>query len=144
LLGIIAEERPLEIKATEFVGHDIRHPLFSMMKWYFKSKGAVCLGTGLTLRRNMGKRYGLERDHIFAYSVLRDSDHFDMNNRFEYALAQEMTNRAILTAVENREKSAKFASVYLKNVQEEFPNGLALQCIPDDEELWKVENYKQF
>lgn len=144
LLGIIAEERPLEIKANEFVGHDIRHPLFSLMRWYFKSKNAVCLGTGLTLRKNMGKRYGLERDHIFAYSVLRDSEYFDMSNRFEYALAQEMTNRAILTQAENREKSDRFASVYLKQVKERFPNALKLQCIPEDENLWEVENYKQF
>lgn len=144
LLGIIAEERPLEIKDSEFVGHDIRHPLFSLMRWYFKNKGAVCLGTGLTLRRNMGKRYELERDHIFAYSILRDSDYFDMNNRFEFALAQEMTNRAILTQTENREKSDRFASVYLRQVKERFPNALKLQCIPDDETLWEVENYKQF
>ena len=144
LLGIIAEERPLEVKASEFVGHDIRHPLFNMMKWYFKSKGAVCLGTGLNLRRNMGKQYGLERDHIFAFSVLRDSSPFDMSNRFEYALAQEMTNRAILTQTENREKSARFASVYLKQVKERFPNALKLQCIPEDETLWEVENFKEF
>lgn len=144
LLGIIAEERPLEVKATEFVGHDIRHPLFNMMKWYFKSKGAVCLGTGLNLRRNMGKKYSLERDHIFAYSVLRDSVYFDMDDRFEYALAQEMTNRAILTQVENREKSDRLASAYLKKVKERFPNALKLQCIPENEELWEVEKYKQF
>ena len=144
LLGIIAEERPLEVKPSEFVGHDIRHPLFNMMKWYFKSKGAVCLGTGLNLRRNMGKQYGLERDHIFAFAVLRDSSPFDMSNRFEYALAQEMTNRAILTQTENREKSARFASVYLKQVKERFPNALKLQCIPEDESLWEVEKFDKF
>jgi hypothetical protein len=144
LLGIIAEERPLEIKPTEFVGHDIRHPLFSLMKWYFKSKGAVCFGTGLSIRRNMGKKYQLERDHIFAYSVLRDSGHLDMNNRFDYALAQEMTNRVILTSLENREKSDKLASVYLTKVKQHFPNALKLQCVPENETQWEVENYKDF
>lgn len=144
LLALIDEERPLEIKPSEFVGRDIRHPLFSLMKWYFKSKGAVCLGTGLTLRRNMGKKYALERDHIFAYSVLRDSDIYDMNNQFHYAIAQEITNRAILTLVENREKFTKFASVYLKAVKQQFPNALKLQCIPEDENLWEVENYEKF
>ncbi len=144
LLAIIADERPLEIKPSEFIGRDIRHPLFSLMRWYFKSKGAVCLGTGLKLRKNMGKSYGLEKDHIFAYSVLRDSEYFDMDNRFEYALAQEITNRAILTEKENRSKSAKFADVYLKEVKENYPNALALQCIPENEELWKLENYEKF
>ena len=144
LLALIAEERPLEIKSSEFIGRDIRNPLFSLMRWYFKSKGAVCLGTGLSLRKNMGKKYSLERDHIFAYSVLRDSGIYDMSNQFHYAIAQEITNRAILTLVENREKSAMFADVYLKKVKEEFPNALKLQCIPEDENLWKVENYEKF
>jgi uncharacterized protein with ParB-like and HNH nuclease domain len=144
LLALIDEERPLEIKASEFIGRDIRHPLFSLMKWYFKSKGAVCLGTGLSLRKNMGKKYSLERDHIFAYSVLRDSGIYDMSNQFHYAIAQEITNRAILTSTENREKSAMFADVYLSNVKKTFPNALKLQSIPEDENLWKVENYEKF
>jgi uncharacterized protein with ParB-like and HNH nuclease domain len=144
LLALIAEERPLEIKPSEFAGHDVRHPLFNLMKWYFKSKGAVCFGTGLSIRKNMGKKYQLERDHIFAYSVLRDSGHLDMNNRFDYAIAQEMTNRAILTALENREKSAKLASMYLRKVKENFPKALRLQCVPEDETLWEVERYKDF
>ncbi len=144
LLALIDEERPLEIKASEFIGRDIRHPLFALMKWYFKSKGAVCLGTGLSLRKNMGKKYSLERDHIFAYSVLRDSGIYDMDNQFHYAIAQEITNRAILTSTENREKSAKFADVYLSKVKNEFPNALKLQSIPEDENLWKVENYEKF
>ncbi|TPV34071.1 DUF262 domain-containing protein [Paucihalobacter ruber] len=144
LLALIAEERPLEIKPSEFVGRDIRHPLFSLMRWYFKSKGAICFGTGFSLRKNMGKKYGLERDHIFAYSVLRDCGHFDMNNQFDYQLAQEITNRAILTQVENREKSAEFADAYLSKVQKQFPTALKLQCIPEDPELWKVENFHSF
>ena len=144
LLKIIEEERPLEIKPSEFVGRDIRHPLFSLMRWFFKSQGAVCLGTGLQLRKNMGKKYELERDHIFAYSVLRDSEYYDMNDRFDYALAQEITNRAILTSTENRTKSAKYADVYLAQVKKQFPNALKLQCIPEDEDLWKIENYKKF
>lgn len=144
LLALIDEERPLEIKPSEFIGRDIRHPLFSLMKWYFKSKGAICFGTGLSLRKNMGKKYCLERDHIFAYSILRDSGIYDMGNQFHYAIAQEITNRAILTKIENREKSAMFADIYLTEVKKRFPNALKLQCIPEDESLWKVENYEKF
>jgi hypothetical protein len=92
----------------------------------------------------MGKKYSLERDHIFAYSVLRDSGIYDMENQFHYAIAQEITNRAMLTSTENREKSAMFADVYLSNVKKQFPNALKLQSIPEDENLWKVENYEKF
>ena len=59
------------------------------MKWYFKSQNAICLGTGLSIRKNMGKKYSLENDHIFAYSVLRDSEYYDMDDRIDKSLAQE-------------------------------------------------------
>lgn len=144
LLKVISEERPLEIKPQEFVGRSIRSPFFSLMKWYFKSQNAICLGTGLSIRKNMGKKYSLENDHIFAYSVLRDSEYYDMDDRIDKSLAQEFTNRMILTLSENRTKSNKLAEVYLRDVKSKFPNSLTLQCIPENEELWKIENYKEF
>ena len=144
LLKVISEERPLEIKPQEFVGRSIRSPFFSLMKWYFKSQNAICLGTGLSIRQNMGKKYSLENDHIFEYSVLRDSEYYDMDDRIDKSLAQEFTNRMILTLSENRTKSNKLAEVYLKDVKSKFPNSLTLQCIPENEELWKIENYKEF
>lgn len=86
LLGLIEQERSLEIAATEFEGRDIRHPLFSLMRWYFKSKNAVCLTSGVLIRKNMGKKYALEKDHIFPYATLK-ANGYDIKNRFKYALA---------------------------------------------------------
>lgn len=144
LLRIIEEEGGrLEILPSEFVGHGVRHPLFSMMRWYFKSRGAVCLTTGLSLKKNMGPQYQLERDHIFPYSKLKENG-FGEGNRIKYALAQEMTNRAILTQIANRQKSAEPAEDYLNASKASFPKALELQCIPEDGELWKIENYEQF
>lgn len=143
LIASIEQERPLKITKDEFIGRDVRHPLFNLMRWYFKSRGAVCFGTGLGIRKNMGKKYSLEYDHIFAWSLLRDAG-YNMNNRHKYSLAQEITNRAILTQDENRRKEAKHADVYLKGVKDKFPDALKLQCIPEDENLWKLENYEKF
>ncbi len=142
LLNIIKAERPLEISPDEFVGVDVRNALFSLMRWYFKSRNAVCLTTGIGIRQNMGKRYSLEYDHIFPYSVLKTAGY--EKNRLKYALAQEITNRAILTQVANRTKSNKLAEDYLGNVIENFPNALELQVIPSDDHLWKLENYELF
>lgn len=143
MLGIIQAERSLDITKEEFVGRDIRHPLFSLMRWYFKSRNAVCLGTGIGLRQAMGPRYALEKDHIFPYSALRDNG-YEMENRFKYALAQELTNRAILTTVENRSKSATAAEEYLSKVLTRFPGALEKQCISLDQELWKINRYEDF
>ena len=150
LLNLIEAERPLEIKPSEFVGRNMSHPLFSLMRWYFKSKGAVCLGTGLKLQQNMGEKYVLERGHIFAYARLKKSVdengnlYYNMDNRLDYSLAQELTNRAILTLDANRAKSDMNAHAFLTSVKERHPSALEMQCIPENKELWKIENYKEF
>ncbi len=143
LLQGIAEESRLEIIPAEFVGRAVQHPLFSMVCWYLKSRGAVCFTTGMSLRKNMGIKYQLERDHIFPYSKLKQVGYGE-GNRVKYALAQEFTNRAILTQVANRTKSDTPAADYLSAVKAKFPKALSLQCIPDDPELWEIENYEQF
>ena len=143
LLGVIQAERSLEVTPDEFVGRDVRHPLFSLMRWLFKSKDAVCLGSGVGLRKNMGSRYELEKDHIFPYSALRDNG-YPVENRFKYALAQEITNRAILTQTENRSKSATAAYDYLAAVVARFPVSLDKQCIPDSPELWQLDRFEDF
>jgi len=143
LLQVIAEENRLEIMPIEFVGHAPQHPLFSMVRWYLKSRGAVCFTTGMSLRRNMGTKYQLERDHIFPYSRLKKAG-YDKENRIKYSLAQELTNRAILTQIANRTKSDTNAADYLASVKKKFPKALELQCIPTDESLWQIENYERF
>lgn len=143
LLNIIRAERPLELSTDEFVGADTHNALWSLMRWYFKSRNAVCFTTGVGIRQNMGKKYSLEWDHIFAYSILKDTG-YDQKNRLKYAMAQEIANRAVLTQVANRGKSAKFAEVYLAKVQNDFPAALKLQSIPSDQELWKLENFERF
>ena len=113
------------------------------MRWYFKSKNAICFSTGVSIRKNMGKNYSLEWDHIFPYSVLKKTG-YDFNNRFKYSLAQEITNQAILTQTANRSKSNSNAEDYLKQVKDDFPNALKLQCIPEDSELWKLLDSPKF
>jgi hypothetical protein len=143
LLQVIAEERPLEVLPMEFAGRAVQHPLFSMMRWYLKSRSAVCLTTGVSLRKNMGKKYQLELDHIFPFSRLKNAG-YGKGNRVKYALAQEFTNRALLAQVANRSKAAMDPAVYLAEVATKFPKALSLQCIPEDQELWKLANYEQF
>lgn len=143
LLSVIAEERSLEITPDEFVGRAISHPLFGLMKWYFKSRGAVCLTTGVKLHKNMGAKYQLENDHIFPFSKLRDAG-YGKQNRVRYAMAQEFANRAILTQVANRTKADSDASTYLESVGAKFPKALGLQSIPEDKSLWEMDRFERF
>ena len=143
LLTNISKESNLEILPDEFVGRSISHPLFGLMRWYFKSRHAICFSTGLSLRKNMGEKYQLENDHIFPYSHLKQEG-FGHENKIKYALAQELTNRAILTQIANRQKSAKPAAGFLLKTKQQFPHALEKQCIPPNENLWEVEHYEDF
>ena len=143
LLNIISSERPLEISKDEFVGVGVSHALWGLMRFYFKSKDAVCLSTGINIRKNMGKKYELEWDHIFPYSLLRDNG-YSKNNRLKYSYAQEITNRAVLTQTANRIKSNNMAEEYLTETSENFPQALKLQCIPGEKELWSLDNFELF
>lgn len=143
LLKIIEEDRRLEITPEEFIGVGVQHPLWGLMKWYFKSKGAKCLTTGVGIRRNMGEKYTLEWDHIFPFSVLR-ANGYGWEQRHKYSLAQEITNRAVLTKTANRTKSNQAAKDYLKEAQINFGKSLELQTIPVDSRLWELENYESF
>lgn len=143
LISLIAVERPLEISKEEFVGAGVSNALWGLMRFYFKSKGAVCLSTGINIRKNMGKKYELEWDHIFPYSILRDNG-YSKNNRVKYSYAQEITNRAVLTQIANRSKSNAMAADYLQQVSHQFPGSLDLQCIPTNSELWDLSNFENF
>ena len=96
---------------------------FSGRNFYFKSKNAVCLTTNVPIHQTMGKMYQLERDHIFPYSVLKKLG-YGMGEQ-NYRLAQEFTNRALLTRIANRDKSAKSAENYLSSIDNK-----TLSCSP--------------
>ena len=143
LLASIESERRLEITPDEFSGSSISHPLFGLVRWYLKSKGAVCLTTGIRLRQTMGKKYQLEYDHVFPVSKLKNLG-YSRENRVKYSLSQELTNRVILTRIANRTKGTAGAGDYLADAVERFPGSLSLQCIPEDRGLWEIDKYEQF
>lgn len=143
MINQIGIDRPLEISKDEFVGSTVSHALWGLMRFYFKSQEAKCLTTGVNIRTKMGKKYALEWDHIFPYSILKNNG-YSKNVPKKYQLAQEITNRAVLTSTENRIKSNAFAEDYLHKVVEKFPNALGKQVIPEDPELWKLENFELF
>jgi len=145
LLEVIREDRGgnISISPDEFEGRAVQHPLFALLKWHLKSRKAICLTTGVAIQKPMGEKYQLEYDHIFPYSKLKKAG-YGMGNRIKYALAQELTNRAILTQLANRSKGARNAGDYLRDVEQRYPKALELQLIPNDPELWEIENYELF
>src|SRR3546814_17517680 len=86
-------------------------------------RSATCFTTGIKLARPLGKMYALENDHIFPFSKLKAAG-YGTENRIKYALAQEITNRAILSQIANRTKSATTAEAYLAAIAATNPEAL--------------------
>ncbi len=143
LVSFIAEKRSLKVTPDELVGVVIQSPLFTVMRWVFKARGAICLTTGAKLHQIMGKKYILERDHVFPTKVLKLYG-YGQEDTGRYALAQEISNRMILTQIANRQKSDKEPGVYLDEAKKKFPTALFKQCVPEDPGLWEVDRFEDF
>ena len=134
----------MEVLPLEFVGRATQHPLFSMVRWYLKSRGAICLATGVSLRKNMGKKYQLEMDHIFPYSRLKKAGYGKGNRVQSTHWHKSSPTGRCSTQTAKSSKQAMEPAVYLAEVKKRFPKALELQCIPAKAELWKLENYDAF
>lgn len=143
LVNIIAEKRALKVTPEEIAGVAIQSPLFTVMRWVFKARGAVCLTTGAKLHKVMGAKYNLERDHIFPTKVLK-SHGYSQQDTTKYAFAQEISNRMILTQIANRQKSDAEPALYLSEAASKFPSALDRQCIPTNPELWEIDRFEDF
>lgn len=143
LVSLIAEKRSLKVTPEELEGVVIQSPLFTVMRWIFKARGAICLTTGTKLHQSMGAKYALERDHIFPTKVLKQFG-YGQEDTARYALAQEIGNRMILTQIANRQKSDTEPSLYLESAKLKYPSALWRQCIPEDPSLWAVERFEDF
>ena len=139
LLSIIREDSRLAIIPDEFVGTRTSNPLFSLMNWYFKSRGAVCLITGLNIHQGMKEDYLIKNHTIFPSRQLRNYG-YTKQNRLKYSLAQEITNRIFV----NQVKTPTSAKEFLGGVEDQWPSEFEKQCLPSDESLWKLENYERF
>ena len=133
----------LDLKADDMTGRGTSHPIYKLMILAAKSNNAICWGTGNSLRNNIGEKYKIESDHIFPYSKLRDMG-YNRGNHLKYKLAQELTNRALITKDANMRKLAKEPSDYLPQVNDKYPGALEKQYIPMDTEIWKMDKFEVF
>jgi len=108
-----------------------------------KAQGAICWGSGTSLRNNIGAKYAIQSDHIFPWAELKRLG-YGRENHLKYKLAQELTNRALLTRDVNIAKSDTDPLTFLTQVKERFPNALEKQFIPMNDALWQMDRFEEF
>ena len=95
-------------------------------------------GTGLPLKSGLlGKMSRLEVHHIFPKAQL-------YKHHFRREEVNALGNFCFLTKDTNLVISDRLPEEYFPQIQKAHPGALASQWIPDDPELWKIGNFRDF
>jgi hypothetical protein len=143
LEGAILQERGrLALEASDIAGKGAGSAADKLSYVVARSRDAKDWFSGITLyRKAIGESNGLEEHHIFPKAVLYKSGLDSVKDR---GIVNEVANRAFLTQRANRKILASRPADYLPDVQVQHPGALQAQSVPMNQDLWKVENYREF
>jgi len=128
----------LRVEPGHFTGWSLGARFYPVLYWLTRVGDARDLGTGLPLKANLlGKRNKLEVHHIFPKAQLYKNNYYrsEVNALGNFCFLTKGTNLAI---------SDHLPIHYFPEVESKHPGTLASQWIPMDEQLWKIENYRDF
>jgi hypothetical protein len=95
-------------------------------------------GTGLPLKNNLlGRMSSLEVHHIFPRARLYDA-------LYARAEVNALANFCFLTKDTNLAISDRRPEDYFPEIEAAHPGALRSQWIPQDPELWRIDNYRDF
>lgn len=132
-----------EITKSAVASRGVGHPLYNMQCIVIRAKKGIDWANGIELSQPYGDQYSVERHHIFPRSVLEKVG-YDTGNLHDKRKVHEIANRVPLTKSGNMDIFDQKPKEYLPEIQEKYPGTLEKFMIPDNEELWKLENYEQF
>ncbi len=120
------------------------HPLYNMTVIMIRANGGVDWSNGLAMGKPIGKKYSIERHHIFPASFLANSGYDTGKNLIHKKRVHEIANRVPLTKAANMDIFYSAPHEYLPIVENANPGNLSRFMIPMDAELWRVEAYEEF
>lgn len=128
----------LQVEAGHFTGWSLGARFYPVLYMLTRMGEARDWGTGLPLKANLlGKMNKLEVHHIFPKAQL-------YKRNFKRPQVNALANYCFLTKDTNLTISANLPEEYFPEIEKAHPGTLASQWIPDDQKLWKVENYLEF
>ncbi len=130
----------MRVEPNHFTGWSLGARFYPVLYLLTRMGEARDWGTGLALKAHLlGKMNRLEVHHIFPKAQLYKSE-YDFRRPEVNALA----NFCFLTKDSNLVIRDDLPEVYFPKVEKEYPGALASQWIPQDPELWKIENFPAF
>lgn len=130
----------LRVEAGHFTGWSLGARFYPVLYMLTRVRESRDWGTGLPLKASLlGKMNRLEVHHIFPKAQLK-------KHKLQYKKAEinAVANFCFLTKDTNLEISDTLPEIYFREIEKNHPGALASQWIPQDPELWKIENFREF
>lgn len=128
----------LRIRPEDFWGWSTGARFYPLLYMLTRTGHARDWGTNLELSNNLlGKNSSLDVHHIFPKAVLYAAG----KNK---AIVNALANYAFLTKETNIMISDQKPEDYFPIYMKKCPGAMDTHWIPDDPELWKIDNYEEF
>ena len=129
----------LEVLPSDLENRNSRSAYFKTMFMAFREDDACDWRDQLFISlKHSGAQHALQFHHVFPQAVLKRAD-------LPSQKINDICNLTFISGSTNRRISDKEPAVYLPSVIKKIgADELGKQCIPTDDELWKVEEYESF
>ncbi len=143
LISKIIEQRGrIEIQNSDLEGQGSDSRFFNTYCIMLSQNEARDWFNGIPINQN-AYSFSLHKHHIFPVALLKRNG-FSTDNKIQNDLINEISNLAIITSNTNLQISDREPSKYLPEILQRYPNSIQNHYIPDNQELWKVENFREF
>ena len=131
----------LQVEPSNFAGWSLGARFYPVLYLMTRMSESKDWGTGVTLKSSLlGKMSKLEVHHIFPKSRL-----YNYKNRsFHRSEVNAIANFCFLTKDTNLIIGDRLPEEYFPEIERNHAGALASQWIPEDSELWKIENFNEF
>ena len=128
----------LRIKPEHFASWGLGARFYPVLYMLTRMGESWDWGNGLPLHENLlGKMSQLEVHHIFPKAQL-------YKREYRKQEVNALANYCFLTKGTNLSIRDRLPEEYFAEIEERYPGALASQWIPDDQNLWRIENYSDF
>ena len=145
ILNIVSKVGRIKVEPKDLKGKGRASPFYNITYVTACNSGAIDWFNGMKLYTgHIGAKYAIETHHIFPTSRLYKEGGLDSNNRADIARVNEIANLAFLTKEANLKATDNLPSIYLPHVLGKYPSALKTQFVPENPQLWEIQNYDAF
>ena len=128
----------LRVEPGHFHSWSVGARFYPVLYMLTRMREARDWGSGLPLKKGLlGRMNVLEVHHIFPKARLYDAD-------YARAEVNALANFCFLTKDTNLTIRDRRPEEYFPEIEEAHPGALRSQWVPEDPQLWKVENFRDF